>query len=71
MTQELVYVEELRANYDQAFEELVMRVRELQVTEIKQPNNSAAIRDLRQCVKRAEAAYREARNLLADQLLRH
>ncbi|HLJ47673.1 MAG TPA: hypothetical protein VKU01_16770 [Bryobacteraceae bacterium] len=71
MTQELVYVEELRTNYDQAFEELVMRVRELQVTEIKQPNNIEAIRDLRQRVKQAEAAYREARNLLADQLLRH
>jgi len=71
VTQELVYVEELRTNYDQAFEELVMRVRELQVTEIKQPNNIEAIRDLRQRVKQAEAAYREARNLLADQLLRH
>ena len=71
MTQELVYVDELRTKYDEAFEELVMRVRELQVTELKRPDDSDSISRLEQRVKHAEAAYRDARNLLADELLRH
>ncbi len=71
MTQELVYVDELRTKYDEAFEELVMRVRELQVAEVKQPDNLEVIWDLNQRVKDAEEAYREARNLLADEMLRH